>query len=332
MIENELTKQYGFAIENFANRVQFLVIPERDRRIPIYDFRDLGHHEPIARALSNGERLVMFAGVWGAFKAVKRNTKVEDFFHKQIKPGRPWEAKVPLMTRAIDAKQLFDWSQVHKDFRFLQAYSEFRKLWTSHPAFIHISAPVRANLYSLQEIFITTPEDYLAIYGDGDAISVPTISVINRDDPYLLHLQTLVSLRYFHTTMYLGVSTANPHAKQPPYTDDELLKQIASGETPAEAVDLIVEDPTYRKYNALGSHTIARLPLVGENPAIKILRIGSLSPEGFEHATGLPCEVISGAKDVRKIRGVNIDTKLETMRDEIQQNWHRERSPVYFLD
>ena len=332
MIETEPNKQRGLVIEDFTNGVQHLVIPEHSKRIPIYNFRDLRHHEEIAKALSAGERMLMFAGVWGAFKTVKRNTTVEEFFHKQIKPGRPWEAKIPLMARTIDAKQMLDWSEIHEDFRFLQDYSEFKKLLTSHPAFVHIVGPVRHNLYSLPEIFITTPEDYSTRYEGNDAICVPTISIINRNDPYLLHLQTLASLRYFHTTMYLGVSTANPHAKQPPYTHGELFRQIANGETPAEAVDLIVEDQIYEKYNALGSHTIARLPLNGERPTIKILRIGSLSPERFERATGFLCEVIPGAKDVKKVMGVSLDTKLEKMNDEIWQNWRLEKPLVHLVN
>jgi hypothetical protein len=322
-------EELEIVIEEGRGEVQFLIVPELRKRVPIYNFRNLVHHIPIAKALADGKRMAMFGGVWGAFKGIKKNTTTEDFFHRQVKPGRPWEAKVPLMTRPEDGVRLVDWSKVHGGFRFLSDYWKFKKLWTSHPSFVHIIAPVRSTKYSLPNIFITTPEEYTNRYKGVDNISVSTIAVIYRADPYLDHLSALMK-RFAHTDMYLGVSTLNPHGEEPPYGEEELFEDIRTGRCRIEAIDLLVRDRVYEKTGAFGSHTQIRLPLIGEKPIFKIVRIGSFSKEGFETATGFKCEIIPGAKDVRKNPGENLDERLAKMMVEINERWRTEKPQIFF--
>lgn len=326
----EKAKELQLRIEEGEAGVQLLKIPELDKNIPIYDFRNLTHQVMIAKALAKGERMAMFGGVWGAFRAVKRNTTAEDFFHRQVKPGRPWEAKVPLMIKPKDGLRLIDWSQVHSNFRFLSDYAEFKKLWNLHPAFLHIIAPVRPTKHSLPDIFITTPQDYQKRYSGNDIIQVSTVALLHRHDPYLEHLSAWVE-RFSHTAMSLGVSTLNPHGEEPPYTEKELFEDIKTARCKVAEIDLIVTDRLYEESGAFGSHTQLRLPLVGESPTLKVLRIGSLSIDGFETATGLQCDPPAlGIKDVRKNQGENLDAKLSQMRQEIEANWKLEKSKIYF--
>jgi len=325
----EKAKELQLRIEKGEAGVQLLKIPELGKNIPIYDFRNLTHQVMIAKALAKGERMAMFGGVWGAFRAVKRNTTAEDFFHRQVKPGRPWEAKVPLMVKPRYGVRLIDWSQIHSDFRFLSDYAEFKKLWTQHPAFLHVIAPVRTTKHSLPDIFITTPQDYQKRYGGNDIIAVSTVALLHRHDPYLEYLSAWVE-RFSHTAMSLGVSTLNPHGEEPPYEENEFFTDIKTRRCPISAIDLIVKDKKYEETGAFGSHTQVRLPLIGETPTLKVVRIGSFSPVGLKKSVGFDYEIIPGAKDVRKFKGASLDEKLTQMMQEINQDWKGEKPQIFF--
>lgn len=326
--QSEKQNDLKIFIEDGEDGIQFLTVPELSKRIPIYDFRNLDHQVLAARAIASESRMAMFGGVWGGFKGVKRNTIGERFF-LQAKPGRPAEAKIPLMIAPEDAIQLIDWLKVHQDLRFLHNYWNFKKLWTSHVAFLHIIAPVRPTTYSFPDIFKTTPSEFQTRYPGVEPISTTTAAFVWREEPYLRHFGSLVK-RFSHTQVYIGVSTLNPHGKEPPYFFDELLQQLARGETPVEAIDLIIQDPLYEKYRAFGSHTQIRLPLIGEEPCFKVLRIGSLSPESFEKATGFEWKVIPGAQDVRKNPGETLEEKLAEMMAEINNQWQKVKPLIYF--
>lgn len=305
-----------------------LLIPELRKCIPVFDLRNLDHQAEAAKLLTRGARMAMYGGVWGGFRAVKRWDFAERFFH-QVKVGRPEEAKIPLMTLPEDAVRIIDWSRVHADFRFLEDYWNFAKLWESHGAFLHIIAPVRETLKSLPPIFVTSAEEFDRRYPNSTPVSSPTIAGVWRDDPYLRHFATLIR-RYSHTDMHIGVSTLNPHGEEPPYTFEEFKKDLSVGRIPAESIDLIVKDGLYEETEAFSSHTQLRLPLTGETPTLKVVRIGSLSPEGFKQATGFNYVIIPGAKDVRKNPGENLDEKLAEMIKEINKNWQKEKPIVYF--
>ena len=74
------------------------------------------------------------------------------------------------------------------------------------------------------------------------------------------------------------------------------------------------------------------MPLNNETPKLKVIRIGTLSPEGFESKTGLSTEILSGAEDVRRNPGVNIDDQLQDMSKEIKENWRKQKAKVFFRD
>lgn len=322
-------KPKGLQIEEGPDDVRFLHHPELKRSIPIYEFRNLAHQVEIAKVLANGGQILMYGGVWGVFKGVKRATFGETFFEK-VKPGRPPEAKISVMIPPEDGVKIVDWSQVHKDFRYLQDYWNFNKLWVGHGAFLHIIAPVRPTLETLPDIFKTTPPDYAKRYPNLEPIRPTTAALLSRFEPYTRHFGYLVK-RFSHTDMYVGVSTANRHGEEPPYTEQELFSDIENGKCDLSEIDLIVTDRKYEESGAFASHAQLRLPLVGEKPTLKVLRIGSLSIEGFEAATGFKCDPPAiGTKDVRKVPGISLDEKLAKMMEEINRDWKGEKPQIFF--
>jgi len=329
MVEQELKlRQLEILEAEGIDGNRFLVVPELKRNIPIYDFRNLAHQVEIARVLADGGQILMYGGVWGVFKGVKRATFGETFFER-AKPGRPPEAKIPLLILPEDATKLVDWSQVHKDFRYLQDYWNFNKLWAGHGAFLHIIAPVRPTLESLPDIFKTTPEDFARRYPNLEPVPMATVALLSRYEPYTRHFGYLVK-RFSHTDMYVGVSTRNKHGEEPPYTTPELYADIRTDPSGLEDIDLIATDRKYEESGAFASHTQIRMPLIGESPSFKVLRIGSLDPGVFKTLTGFECELIPGVRDVRKNPGEPLFGKLTAMLIEIHQNWQLETPQIHF--
>lgn len=315
MIAIEKSQDKGSQIKELES-LNFI---ETDRSIPIYNLRNVGHHEDIAKGLATGAKIAMFGGVWGVFKGVAEKTEKEIYFHT-VKKGRPQEAKIAMLTSPETSVGLIDWQKVHPDFKHLQDLSEFQKLWSSHGAFLHIIGPVK-SFVSLPEVFQTTPKDYKTRYPNAEQIQSSTACFVWRDDPYLENV-TNITKKYLQQTTYIGVSTLNPHGKEPPYTYEELVTQLKSGQIDPNEIDMIIRDSIYEpEFEFLGSHTQIRLPLNTETPILKVMRVGSLSPEGFQKYTGHKVEVIADVKDVRKFTGKNIDLGLEKMKVKIKNNW-----------
>lgn len=308
--------------------LDLLYVEEIDKKIPVFNLRNLNAHASIGRMIANQSQMALFGGVWGGFKGVKRATVNESFFQR-VKPGRPKEAKIAMMAEPSDSLQFIDWSKVHPRFRYFRDYWEYKKLWESHGAFLHIIAPLKQTFRCLPDIFETTPEDFKSRYPQQKAINVSTACFIWREDPYLKHLVSWVK-RSSHTDVFVGVSTLNRHGEEPPYSYQEFVDQIKDGRTDPKDIDLVVRDSIYENSPALGSHTQLRFPLVDEEPTLKVVRIGSLSPDGFTQATGLECEILPGIKDVRKNPGQNIDKQLLLMSREINDNWRKESPQLYF--
>ena len=317
-------------VEKPSEPLEYLELSGTDRRIPVYDIRSVESHEAIAEQIADGAQMALFGGVWGGFKGVKRGVQNEGFFMR-VKPGRPKEAKVAMMVPPSDATQLVDWSLVHPEFQYLRDYERFRDLWSANEAYLHIIAPIKPSLRTLPEIFETTPEDFRSRYPNLDPVSASTACFFWREDPYLKHFTALVK-RLSHATVYIGVSSLNRHKEKPPYLYGELVDQIKDGRTNPATIHLIVRDSIYERHEAFGSHTQLRLPLKGETPTLKVIRIGTLSLEGFEDRTGLPTETVPGAEDVRKNPGINVDGQLTDMSEEIKENWRRQKTKVFFRD
>ncbi len=322
-----------FSIEPGQGGVRFLNIPELSKTIPIYNFRILAHHEPAAQAIADGQRMAMYGGVWAGLEAQKRNSPGGEFFWRVKitgaagEIGRPQEAKPPVMMRPEDAVGRIDWRKHHPKIASLSDFWNFRKLWEEHGAYLHIIAAIRPSFYSFPQRFKTTAREFQARYPQFPAIGADTFAIFWREDPFLRHFATLVA-RNSHIPMYTAVTTLNPHGEEPPYTFDELLADIRNRRCRIEMINLILTDPLYESCKTFGSHTQAILPFCGEDPTIKIVRIGSLSPEGLEKATGLRCEVLPGAKDVKKNPGENLDDSLREMMETIREEYSRQEKRI----
>ncbi len=320
--------RWGEKTERQAEPLEYLDLAEVGIKIPVYDIRNLESHEEIAKQIANGAQMALFGGVWGGFKGVKRGAQNEGFFMK-IKPGRPKEAKVAMMIAPMDAIQLIDWSKVHPMFRYLQGYDKFRNLWSKHGAYLHIIGPLKPTLKTLPAVFETTPEDFRSRYPNLDPIQVSTACFLWREDPYIKHFATLVK-RLSHTATYVGVSSLNRHREKPPYLYEDLIAQMTDDRTDPTTIHLVVRDTIHEKYEAFGSHTQLRLPLINETPALKVIRIGTLSPEGFEDATGISTEILPTAEDVRRNPGISVDHHLKAMAEVIEEEWIKQEARVFF--
>jgi hypothetical protein len=294
-------------------------LPEMGLSIPIYNVRDLRDQNKIARHIADGAQMAMFGGVWGGFKGVRLESPSEEFFHR-VKQGRPKEAKIAMMIPPSDSRELIDWTKVHPNARHLMDETMFESLWGSHGAYLHIIAPIESGEVHVPDVFETTPKDYSSRYPTLDPVSSSTACFFWRNDPYLEHLFGLIHSSSENKT-FVGVTSLNRHGETPPYTYDEFLDHLKTGKSDPRDIHLVVRDPIHESSQALGSHTQVRLPLVDEEPVLKILRVGTLSPEGFKRATGLDVEVVNDAKDVRKNPGEDLDHHIERMNDEIRVNW-----------
>lgn len=301
-----------------------LILPESGFTIPVYNFRDIHDQALIAGHITDGAQMAMFGGVWGGFKGVRIGTQGEKFFHR-VKPGRPKEAKIAMMIPPEDSRELMDWSRVHPDFRYLADGDNFKELWDRHGAYLHVIGPVMQSV--VPDVFETTPEDYSARYNHSDPIPYSTACFFWRDDPHLDHLSTLVRSASDGEVL-IGVTSLNKHGEQPPYTYEEFVDHMVTGKADPRDIHLVVRDPIYEGSEALGSHTQVRLPFEHEEPVLKVLRIGTLSPEGFGQLVGKPVEIIPDAKDVRKSKGVNVDLHIAAMNQHIRAQWETQRAPL----
>lgn len=302
---------------------QFIEIGGVGRKIPVYDLRDVNHHGAISNSIVNKDRIALFGGVWGVFKGVNSNTQKETYFHT-VKKGRPRESKIAMLVSPKVSVTLIDWNRVHPQFRHLRELSKFQELWKPHGAFLHVIGPVNPDVTLLPDVFLTTPKDFKFRYPNLEPIQAPTACFVWRDDPYIKHITDLAQHSPQVNTNYIGVSTLNPHGIEPPYTYKELIAYLNNGKIDPNEIDIIVRDSIYEpNVGALGSHTQIRLPLVTETPVLKVMRIGSLSPDGFTATTGYKTESGLGIKDVRRIPGQNCDDSLFFMGQQIRQKWEK---------
>lgn len=288
---------------------------------PVYDFRNLDHQEVVARKIANGAQVAMFFGVWAGFKAVDADVEEEPFFYV-AKPGRPKEAKIVVITHPETSHKLVDWSEVHPDFRFLEDLESFESLWDNHGAALHVIVPIKEGI-DFPKLFVTSPQEYATRYPNHAPIAAPTVSVFWRKDKYLEHLLSRVG-ETSERPIFIGGTSLNRHGEDPPFTYGEFIKHLNDHKVDPGAIDLVVRDSIDEGSGAHGSHTQIRVPLVGEKePILRVYRIGTLSPEGFERATGIETRVMPDAKDVRRFPGVNIDQRIKATHERIHAQWQQ---------
>jgi hypothetical protein len=289
--------------------------PEADGpRVPVYSLRDPRHRGAIVRALAAGQAAAFYLGLFTIIKALRpleEGGDTGDLFW-QVKPDRPRWSKLPLIIRPEDALPLIDFDLVHPDLWRLSLRDHFAGLWGSHGAPLHIIAPLRRPLPDLHPAFQTLPEDLreqaAAEAGAADRLlPCATASFFWMPDPAWDDLVDLL-YRFSPPRTFLGGTSFNDHAQHPPYTYDELVAHVCRRGT--FDVDLVITDELFEQAGVFSSHTMVRLPLVGESPELVVVRHGSITPERLAAGTGYPVRVLGSVKAASRRPGLS-DEELE---------------------
>jgi len=102
---------------------------------------------------------------------------------------------------------------------------------------------------------------------------------------------------------------------------DELVEQCRL--RPDLPFELVVSDPLLEACGGYSSHTLVRLPLAHEPPALVLLRWGSVSPQWLAESTGFEVRVVDSVSRASRPAGVN-DAQLQAAFMELH---HRRTAP-----
>jgi hypothetical protein len=116
-------------------------------------------------------------------------------------------------------------------------------------------------------------------------------------------------------------SSFNDHGQLPPFTTEELVRQCR--ERPELPFELVVSDPLLEACGGYSSHTLARLSVVDEPPALVMLRWGSISPGWLAESTGFEVRVLDWVSRASRPEGVT-DEQLRAAFTELHH--HRRAS------
>jgi len=293
--------------------VRMAVIWDENKRpfhASIVNFRNPRHLNRVVSQLV-GDNIIAFAGwgVEGMGRRVDRLSNFQEFWEK--KSGRPTSSKVPLMEPPVDAVEHVDWKSVHPAFRHLQDPAAFRRIWGGGYPF-HVIAPY-ADQGSLTEAVVTPAFDPDV----AKTTPVPTVSFFWMKDPALDKL--ICEVKKQDPAAQIGVSSLNDRRETPPFNTSELIEYLQVKKN--TGYRLIVEDPLLEKFDIASSHSQFAMPLIDQEPAWQMIRRGSLSPNGFQRATGfdviVPDDIRVAAR--RAPEDEDLDFKLNQAAKAIRQ-------------
>ncbi len=257
---------------------------------PVYDVRDPSATEEIARRLARGEPAAFYMGMYTIMQAVglpgARAASGSLFW--TVKRDRPSWSKLPVFLRPRDGLRLADFSAVHPAFRSFRRRERFESLW-SHGAPMHVVTPLRDGLRTVNDVLITSGADAAAAAEDRRTAR-RTAAMFWMHDPAWSALADALARRSAPQTFLVG-SSFNDHGRHPPYTLDELHAHTAARDD--LAYTFIIHDALLEACEGHSSHSLVRLPLVGEEPALVMLRHGTVSPAWLQEATGLPVTTLA---------------------------------------
>lgn len=186
------------------------------------------------------------------------------------------------MVAPEDMWALIDFGRLHPEFHNLRRKCVRRRLW-EHGAPFHAILPTRKRSPYIDSAFVTFPHEL----PEELRVPYPTMSIFWMEDPAWHNLARLA--KRFNTHSLLGVSSLNTHGEEPPYTYAELIAQMEH--KPEWDFDIIVVDEIAEAAEIKSSHTQIRFPSCHDPPECVVVRIGSLSPEGFHKLTDLSVRV-----------------------------------------
>ncbi len=265
-----------------------------EKNIPILSIRNPYHHKEIAHAIAGGAPVAFEVGVIGVLLAVNDPyTPLPDNWRTfwEIKRGRKTEDKVPMYMPPEHQWKIVDYDKLHPEFQKLRKLSEREKLYGNLP--LHVIMPFKESAKDVNtNVFVTYPEDAKSKPQDMQ-VPVPTVCIFFQEDrDWRKVSEHAMKLNPF---AYYGVTSFNDHGEPSPWTLQDLVPYTQKkGIIPP--YDLVVEDHIFRSADIKSSHTQVRLPLLHEEPTIKIIRRGPVTPEMIEAQTGFRTEILPSAK------------------------------------
>src|SRR3989344_3024611 len=305
--ENQKPLKYTLTEEKGESGIDYLCVQELEKRLPIYDLRNLDHHPIVAKMLAQGSTIAMYGGVWAVIKTEKRyshggelfwNIKVPQDKSFEVQP-RPEEARPPTFGRPEDYIHRIDWEKHHPHFRReFGNISGFVEIWRHLPGYAHLIAALNNTAKSYPDKFVTRAKHFEERYPDFPSIGTNTNAIFASENPFVRHFATSVP-RFCHVEMSTGVSTMNFHTYEPPYDSDEFKSNATQGKIRIDLLNAILKDSLYGESRAFSSHTQFILgPVHDRKPTVYVIREGSISVdylrEMFRHF-GVQVEVYPGA-------------------------------------
>lgn len=298
--------------------------------IPIFDIRQPGHHELIAKHYSEYGKMgvVHGVGLYGAVwpvKTGKSEGNAEKNPIERFKPNRSDSDKVPIYLHPKNLSDVIDISKLHKEFRpYFQNEQAVHKLYQAAPA-IHLIVPVKENHSGIDPMFITYPDDWKRKGVDEDQhIDLPTISAFYWDDPD--HEKVAALTEELLPDGFIAISSFNKHGEDPAWDFPFLLEYIKKYGCP---FDYVVYDPLIDNLSVGSSFVQISPPLSDEEPLWKIYRSGPTNIDAFlERAESQHSyRLVKGAKEATRrsdLKGKDLDEKmLEVQR--VAYEAHRNR-------
>jgi hypothetical protein len=283
------------------------MLPLSGRSVPLLDVRDPADRREIARLLAGGHPAAFYMGLFTIMRVIGPpwRDRGESASFWSVKRGRPSWSKLPVFMRPARALRVVDWDSVHPRFRVLRRREPFEALW-SHGAPLHVVAPVRPPQRYLPDAIVTSPDDLgdsaRAVASLRDRrIARPTASLFWMADPAWRDLSVRLEVACAPRSWLVG-SSFNDHGQQPPFTLEELAEHCeVRRDLP---FDLVVTDQLLESCRGFSSHSLVRLPLTGEPPALVMLRWGSVSPRWLEDVSGFPVRVLDSVTAASRPAGV----------------------------
>lgn len=259
------------------------------RIIPVYSVRESSHQQKIARCMTSGDVVVFeAAGVMGFMVAVncdqsKKDNNWEKFW--EVKRGRISTDKVPIMMLPEDQDKIVDFDELHSDYSDLKDPKKRQKFFGTLP--FHAILPLRDDVKDInREAFVTEA---------GGSNKKPTVCLyFQGGDRVWENIAQLTKSINPDVQVHLGISSFNDHGEPPPYDFDELLTYIVVKQR--MDFEFVVRDPIAARHGIRSSHTQIRLPLIGEQPHIIVVRKGPVSADTISKYTGYTVKISENAK------------------------------------
>jgi hypothetical protein len=252
--------------------------------VPVLSLRRADERAEAARLLAAGATAAFYLGLFTIVRLVRppwREARPAAF--ATVKPARPPWSKLPMVAAPRHSVRLVDAATVHPAFRHLVRREAWEGVWSSVGAPLHVIAPVRRPARFLPPSIVTDPADLEAQAVGDRLLPVATAAFFWFDDPCWRDLADTVARRAPRRSFLAGTSF-NASGEQPPYTLEELDAALAArADLP---VDVVVHDEVIEAAGVFGSHTMVRLPLGHEPPALVVTRDGSVGAEWITEATG----------------------------------------------